>query len=88
MSGSRSRLFYLIAGVVVLTLLVAFGSASLALWLGGDWEDYGWGLTLTLKIMWGTWLVLFVALGLTHLTAVGWRFLVPKLPVTCPETAA
>src|SRR4051812_9815568 len=74
MAETRSRLAMLILGIVVLTLLVAFGSASLALWLAGDWEEYEPGIKLTLRIMWGTWLVVFVATVLTHLTMVGWRF--------------
>jgi hypothetical protein len=74
MAESGSRLALLILGIVVLTLFVAFGSASLALWLAGDWDDYAWGMTLTLKIMWGTWLLVFVATVLTHLTMVGWHF--------------
>ena len=50
MAESGSRLAILILVIVVLTLLVAFGSASLALWLAGDWEEYAWGMTLTLKL--------------------------------------
>jgi len=75
MAESRGgRLATLIVTIVLLTLLVAFGSASLALWRAADWQRFRWGLTLTLKIMWGTWLVLFVAALLTHATIVGWKF--------------
>lgn len=74
MADSRGRLARLIVTLVLLTLLLAFGSASLALWLGGDWTHYERGLILTLKIMWGTWVVLFVAALLTYATIMGWKY--------------
>src|SRR5439155_20145205 len=74
MADRRGRLAILIVTVVLLTLLVAFGSASLALWLAGDWDRHERGLTLTLKIMWGPWVVLFVAALLTYATFMGWKF--------------
>jgi hypothetical protein len=74
MAVSRGRLATLIVSLVLMTLLFAFFSASLALWLGGDWGRYRQGLTLTLKIMWGSWLVLLTAALLTGATIMGWRY--------------
>jgi hypothetical protein len=74
MADPRGRLATLIVSIVLLTLLAAFFSASLALWIAGDWKQYGSGLDLTLRIMWGSWLVLFVAALLTYATFVGWHF--------------
>jgi hypothetical protein len=78
MADSRSRLATLICTIVVLTLLVACLAASVALWAGGDWEKHAWGLTLALKIMWGSWLLVLIATLLTHVTIVGWRFRRPR----------
>src|SRR5262249_44078132 len=47
---------------------------TLVLWLAGDWEESSWGLWLTLKIMWGTWLVGTAAIMLTRVTMFGWQF--------------
>ncbi len=74
MALSRSRLAALITNIVVLTLLVAFAIATLVLRLAGDWEAHAWGLTLTLKIMWGSWLLLLATVVLTRVTIAGWRF--------------
>jgi hypothetical protein len=74
MAVSRGKLAALIVTLVLLTLLFAFFSASLAIWLGGDWGRYRQGLTLTLKIMWGSWLVLLAAALLTYATIMGWRY--------------
>jgi hypothetical protein len=74
MSLSRSRLAALIANLVLLTLLVAFAIATLVIRLAGDWERHSWGLMLTLKIMWGSWLLLFATVVLTRITIAGWRF--------------
>ena len=74
MAVSRYQLATLIVTLVLLTLLVAFFSASLVIWIAADWERYAWGLELTLRIMWGTWLVLFAAALLTYATFVGWHF--------------
>src|SRR5947209_5621328 len=78
MADSRSRLATLVCTMVVLTLLVACLAASVALWAGGDWERHARGLTLSLKIMWGGWLLVLVATLLTHVTIVGWRFRRPR----------
>jgi hypothetical protein len=74
MALSRSGLANLIINLVLVTVLVAFGIASLVLWLAGDWENHSWALRLTLKIMWGTWLLLLATVVLTRVTIAGWRF--------------
>jgi preprotein translocase subunit SecY len=73
MAKSRSSLVALISNIVLLTLLVLAAVTTLILWLVGDWEQYGWGLGLSLKIVWGVWLVAFVATFLTRATSVGWH---------------
>src|SRR2546423_10158349 len=74
MALSRTQLAGLISALVIVTLFVAFGIASLVLALAGDWEEYSWALTLTLKIMWGTWVIATAATSLTFVTMFGWRF--------------
>ena len=73
MAKSRSSLAALISNIVLLTLLVLAAISTLVLWLVGDWEQYGWGLGLALKIVWGLWLIAFVATFLTRATIVGWH---------------
>jgi MFS family permease len=50
---------------IVATLLIC--------WLG-DWQNYGWALGLTLRILWGCCIVALVATTLTRVTIIGWRF--------------
>jgi hypothetical protein len=64
----------LIADLVVLGLLVGSLLASGCIWLLGDWEQYGWWLRLTLRIIWGCWIVVFLATMLTKVTIFGWSF--------------
>src|SRR5262245_26024414 len=74
MADTYSRQGILISVIVLATVFAAFGLATVLLWLFGDWARYGWGMTLTLRIMWGSWVVGFVATFLTHATIAGWRF--------------
>jgi hypothetical protein len=74
MTRPRYRLASLVCNLVVLTLLVAFGIASLVLALGGNWEKHSFGLTISLKIMWGVWLLVFASVVLTRITVFGWQF--------------
>lgn len=74
MTDSRSKLAILICILVVLTVLGAISVASLVLWLVGNWEKHEGALTLTLKIMWGSWFVLLTATVLTWVTIFGWKF--------------
>jgi hypothetical protein len=64
----------LISNLGVGLLLVAACIATACLWWLGDWEEYAFGLTLTLRILWGVWLVALTALILTHVTIFGWSF--------------
>lgn len=63
-----------ISFLIVLMHLAATTAASLCLWQLGDWEQHGWGLTLTLRILWGVWVVTAMAVLLTHVTIFGWTF--------------
>ncbi len=74
MALSRSQLAGLVSTLVLATLFVAFGIASLVLALAGNWYEYSRALTLTLKIMWGTWFIATAATILTFVTMFGWRF--------------
>ena len=74
MALTRSQLAGLISALVLVTLFVAFGIASLVLLLAGDWIEYQWALTLTLRIMWGTWIIAATATLLTFVTMFGWHF--------------
>ena len=73
MAKSRFRLAALISNIVLLTLLILASLTSVVLWLVGDWQKYGWGLGLTLRIVWGLWLLAFAATFLTRATIVGWH---------------
>lgn len=85
----------LISILGVVALFVAVSIASACLWWLGDWENYAWGLTLTLRILWGVWLVVLTALILTRVTIFGWSFrnylrldaagtTLPRRPATAP----
>jgi hypothetical protein len=59
---------------VVLAHLLATGVATLCLLQLGDWERYRGGLDLTLRIIWGCWIVHLLATVLTSVTIFGWSF--------------
>jgi hypothetical protein len=63
-----------ITDLVVLGLLVGTAMASGCLWYLGNWEEHGWALTLTLRILWGSWIVACLATILTKVTIFGWSF--------------
>lgn len=70
----RVSLALVVLSVVALALLVANLIAS-ALIIGlGDWENHGYGLTVALRIVWGSWVVAVLAMILTRLTLFGWSF--------------
>ena len=73
MAKSRSSLTALISNIVLLTLLILAALTTVLLWLVGDWQKYGWGLGLVLRIVWGLWLLAFAATFLTRATIVGWH---------------
>lgn len=64
----------LISTFVVLALLAVALIASGCIWWTGDWENHGWGLTLSLRIVWGLWILAALAAILTHVTIFGWSF--------------
>jgi hypothetical protein len=74
MSEGRPSKAPIISTMVVVVLACAAGVASLLLYLLGNWEEYAWALTLTLRIIWGCWLVTFLATLLTRVTIFGWTF--------------
>ncbi len=78
MPSSRWKLAAVIAAIALLTLLVGIAVASVAIYLVGDWEQYAWGLTLALKIMWWSWFGVATATTLTFVTAFGWKFRRPR----------
>jgi hypothetical protein len=63
-----------VSSVAVLVLLLVTGIASAIIWWTGDWKQHAWGLTLTLRILWGVWIVLALATILTRVTIFGWSF--------------
>lgn len=63
-----------ISSIVLLALFLVIGIASGMIWWTGDWEQYAWGLTLTLRILWGSWFVLALVTYLTRVTIFGWSF--------------
>src|SRR5262245_47357839 len=72
--GKAPRLALLILTVVLLSVLGATIVTTLILGVFGNWQTHRFGLTLTLKIMWGGWLVLLAGTLLTWVTIIGWRF--------------
>ena len=64
----------LILTLVVLSLLTTCIVTTVFLCVFGDWENHAWGMQLTLKVMWGVWLLVVVASGLTYVTMFGWHF--------------
>lgn len=63
-----------VSSVAVLALLLVAGIASAVIWWTGDWGQHAWGLTLTLRILWGGWVVVALATVLTRVTLFGWSF--------------
>ncbi|MFO0843212.1 MAG: hypothetical protein U0797_12590 [Gemmataceae bacterium] len=63
-----------ISSIVVLALLAVTGVASAIIWGTGDWEQHAWGLALTLRILWGVWMVIALVTVLTRVTIFGWSF--------------
>jgi hypothetical protein len=63
-----------ISSIVLLALFVVIGIASAFIWFTADWERYAWGLTLALRVMWGSWFVVALVTYLTRVTIFGWSF--------------
>jgi hypothetical protein len=63
-----------IVTLVALVHLVGVAIATVCLWWFGNWERYRDGLTLTLRILWGVWMVHALSAVLTRVTIFGWNF--------------
>jgi hypothetical protein len=74
MKDRRSGKGRLISTWVAILLLLATSIATVCLWLFVDKERYGFGLTLTLRILWGAWIVTLLSIILTRVTIFGWSF--------------
>src|SRR5947207_15042477 len=74
MVDPRARLAMLILSLVVLSLLTTCVATTVFLCTFGDWERHDWGMCLTLKVMWGVWLLVLAASVLTYVTMFGWHF--------------
>ena len=66
MSGPPSGKGRLLSWVVVLTLLGASALTTLLLYGLVDRERHGWALRLTLRIVWGCWVLVCLAFVLTR----------------------
>src|SRR5262249_3394974 len=64
----------LVFSLVLLGLLVPTLITTGVLWWAGNWEQHERGLTLTLRIIWGCWVVLSFAPLLPRVTIYGWTF--------------
>jgi hypothetical protein len=74
MGKAPSGTAYWVSTLAVLVLLAGALITHAALWWGGNWEAHRWGLTLTLRIVWGCWIVVFLATLLTRTTIFAWYF--------------
>src|SRR4051812_16244101 len=63
-----------IATWVVVALLIASLVVTICLYLFADAPQDSWWLMLTLRILWGCWIVGLCALILTRVTIFGWSF--------------
>lgn len=60
--------------LIVLGMLGASVLTSLCLWFLGDWDEYGFWLALSLRTVWGCWIIACLATVLTKVTIFGWSF--------------
>lgn len=73
-AANQSNKAGFVSNLMVLSLLGITVLASAGIWLLGDWQNHGWWLTLTLRILWGCWAVAVLATVLTRVTIFGWTF--------------
>lgn len=59
---------------LLIALLAATLLATVCLYLMVDTEQYSWELMLTVRTLWGVWIVALVAVILTRVTIFGWSF--------------
>jgi hypothetical protein len=74
MAERKKNLASWIVSFVALVHLVGVVIATVCLNWFGNWELYGSGLRLTLRILWGVWIVNALAAVLTRVTIFGWSF--------------
>jgi hypothetical protein len=74
MSEPRAGKGKFIAYLVLLLLFAACALTTALLWWLGDWEKHNFGLKLSLRILWGCWMVSCLATILTRVTIFGWYF--------------
>jgi hypothetical protein len=74
MAERQKNLASWIVTLAALIHLVGVVIATACLWWFGNWKEYGAGLTLTLRILWGVWCVNALAAILTRVTIFGWSF--------------
>jgi hypothetical protein len=74
MSKRRMSRAEWIVTLVALFHLVGVAIATACLWWFGNWVEYRDGLTLTLRILWGVWIIHALAAVLTRVTIFGWNF--------------
>jgi hypothetical protein len=74
MADKRWSKATLITSGLLLGHLLATVIATGLIWVLGNWQAHEWGLTLALRIIWGVWIVHFLALMLTRATIFGWKF--------------
>jgi hypothetical protein len=70
----RSTMSGFVTALVAGTFLLGTVVATALIWWLGDWQDYAWGLDLTLRILWGCCIVVLTAGLLTRVTIIGWYF--------------
>jgi hypothetical protein len=74
MGKPKSTIAGQVSTAVVLALFAAAAVTTVVLYWAGDWERHAWGLTLTWRIVWGCWVVIFLVTLLTRVTIFGWTF--------------
>jgi magnesium-transporting ATPase (P-type) len=70
----RSTKSGFVTAVIAGSFLVVAIIATILIWQLGDWQNDGWALSLTLRILWGCCIVAIAAATLTRVTMVGWNF--------------
>ncbi len=70
----RSTKSGFVTAVIAGSFLAVAVVATVLIWQLGDWQNYAWSLDLTLRILWGCFIVALAATTLTRVTIIGWRF--------------
>jgi magnesium-transporting ATPase (P-type) len=70
----RSTKSGFVTAIIAGSFLAVAVVATILIWWLGDWQNYAWPLDLTLRILWGCFVVALAATTLTRVTIIGWRF--------------